>query len=521
MKAIIIDKNWLYDQYIEQNKTVKDIAKEANCCAEIVHRRLKEFDLKAAKKAKLKKQKLYQDKDWLYNKYIIENLSPVEIARELGLDSRKGSKKVDYFRTKFGFKKDKDDSDLAKWRAYKATCQERYGSDSTINLPQIQKILVDSMIEKYGVTHPMKSEEIKAKRAQTNIERYGFISPAKSEDVKLKTIQTFINNNKKYIIDNKPIENFATEVLGISNPTLYNIFRSIDPDRKNFSKEEVLFAFNQERPHITTLESMASEQLNLLKYDKFFNLELHPDLRYRPDFKLNDSLALNVDGLYWHSELQKDNNYHFKMRQDYEARGLRILQFHENEIVNKIEIIKSIIRNALNQTLHKVGARKTNIKKVSQLEAKIFLNQNHIKGSINAKHLGLFYQGELVQILSYKIRKGVLKIERACSKINWSIIGGYSKLEKYLITKELHNITAIHYWVDLRYGTGRFLSQLDYKIEKETLGWEWTDFVKTYNRLQCWANMDEQHLSQQDYADELGWYKIFDAGQRLYIKSLK
>jgi hypothetical protein len=38
----------------------------------------------------------------------------------------------------------------------------------------------------------------------------------------------------------------------------------------------------------------------------------------------------------------------------------------------------------------------------------------------------------------------------------------------------------------------------------------------TYNRLQCTANMDSRKLSEKEHAVELGWSRIYDAGQRFY-----
>jgi len=99
-------------------------------------------------------------------------------------------------------------------------------------------------------------------------------------------------------------------------------------------------------------------------------------------------------------------------------------------------------------------------------------------GSTCAKHIGLFgNDGNLVMVLSYRQRKNVCKIERLCSK------KGFIK-------------------------------------ERETLGWKWTDGKNTFNRLRCRANMDDRGLTQKDHAEELGWYKIYDAGQRLYVKIL-
>src|SRR5690606_26130948 len=168
----------------------------------------------------------------------------------------------------------------------------------------------------------------------------------------------------------------------------------------------------------TSLEHKFSEKLNISIYNNYFDLDNYPQLRYRPDFKLTDKSALNTDGLYWHSELNKDKWYHFKMRKDYEDLGLRIFQFHENEVRDKFEIVNSIINNHLKKNISRIFARKTKLKAVDQSTASVFLNDNHMMGEIPAKHFGLFYEDELVMIMSYKIYKDKIKIERFCSKIN-------------------------------------------------------------------------------------------------------
>jgi hypothetical protein len=58
--------------------------------------------------------------------------------------------------------------------------------------------------------------------------------------------------------------------------------------------------------------------------------------------------------------------------------------------------------------------------------------------------------------------------------------------------------------------------------KKEVLSWKWADIRSkhTYNRLKCRANMDSRNLSEKEYASELGWVKIYDAGQALFIKQI-
>jgi len=63
----------------------------------------------------------------------------------------------------------------------------------------------------------------------------------------------------------------------------------------------------------------------------------------------------------------------------------------------------------------------------------------------------------------------------------------------------------------LRYGSGKGLKSLGFKhIKDQKGGFCWTDFENTFNRLKC---------TTKEKADELGWKKIWDAGQRLFIKN--
>jgi hypothetical protein len=228
---------------------------------------------------------------------------------------------------------------------------------------------------------------------------------------------------------------------------------------------------------------------------------------------------VDVDGLYWHSDEQRSKMYHIEKRKTYNNCNLQLLQFRADEIDYKLPIVKSIVNNKLGLSI-KLQARKTSIKEINSKEAKIFLTANHLMGSSNSKHLGLYLEEELVCLMSYKLKGNILKIDRFCSKIDYSVTGGFSKLLKR-IEKLTPEATKVHNWVDLRYGTGEHLESKGFILAKETLGWKWTDFDKTYNRLSCRANLDERGLSEKEHAEELGWAKIHDAGQRLYIKYIK
>lgn len=85
MKKILILKEWLYEEYIVKKKTAQKIADELNCNKKTILNNLKKFNILArtASESKLKNfdSIQYKNKEWLYQKYIIENKSIKEISK--------------------------------------------------------------------------------------------------------------------------------------------------------------------------------------------------------------------------------------------------------------------------------------------------------------------------------------------------------------------------------------------------------------------------------------------------------
>lgn len=240
-------------------------------------------------------------------------------------------------------------------------------------------------------------------------------------------------------------------------------------------------------------------------------------VRWEADiFFPNENFVIEFDGLYWHSEKRRDKNYHIKKREAFRTLGISTIFVREDEWRLKPEIIKSIISCKLGRVATKIYARTSNIKEVPTSEAIEFLDKNHLMGSYtSARYIGLFQEDVLVAILGYKKLKEGLDISRFCCKLNTIVVGGLSRLLKVI---EQNNPKFIQSFVDLRYGDGRSLLQLGYHLDNVTPGWQWTDGFNTYNRLQCRANMDNRNLSEREHAEELRWYKIYDAGQAKFIK---
>jgi hypothetical protein len=385
----------------------------------------------------------------------------------------------------------------------KETLIKKFGVDNCLKSKLIQNRIKQTNLEKYGVENAMQNKYVNDKAKKTLIENYGINNPAKlSSNRFIKETGQHITDWYKGLSDPKPgystlIHHFNNEIISINELNQYLLdFKS----KKSFLEIKSEKLFNAEH----------------------FNKNPNNNLSYKPDFKLSDSIFVNVDGLYWHSdEVQKNRRYHFEMRKDFEKQNVRIFQFREDEINYKPEIVKSIVNNSIGLTPNKIFARKCEIQVVPQTLATKFLNENHLMGKTNAKHIGLYFENNLVSLISYKEKKNVCKIERFCSLINHNIIGGFNKLLTHIERNCLKPSTIeIHNWVDLRYGTGKHLETKGFKLIKDTLGWKWTDYKNTYNRLKCKANMDERKLTENQHAEELKWFRIYDAGQRLYKKDL-
>ena len=128
---------------------------------------------------------------------------------------------------------------------------------------------------------------------------------------------------------------------------------------------------------------------------------------------------------------------------------------------------------------------------------------------------GLYFQGELISVMSVKRKKGMLEIIRFASKIDMAVQGGFSKLLSHI--EKIYRLDIMSF-CDRRYSSGKSYLKCGFKLEGTTLGWSWTDKYNKYHRMKCRANMDSRKLSQAEHASELQWYKLYDAGQDKYTK---
>jgi len=182
--------------------------------------------------------------------------------------------------------------------------------------------------------------------------------------------------------------------------------------------------------------------------------------KYELDIYLPDlNIGFEYNGLYWHSDLKRDKNYHIDKTKFFKDLGIRIVHIFEDEWLNKQNIVKIKIKNILGVSdSEKVPARKIVIKEISNREKTPFLESYHIQSSDHSEiKLGGFYNNELVAVMTFsklrnalgnKIKKlGEYELSRYASSKN--VVGGFSKLLKYAIRN--YDISFIKTFADLRW----------------------------------------------------------------------
>lgn len=171
---------------------------------------------------------------------------------------------------------------------------------------------------------------------------------------------------------------------------------------------------------------------------------------YLPD----KQLAINFNGLVSHNELSISNKLHLTQTVECEAKGIHLIQIYGDDWLNKQDIVKSRILNALGKS-DRIFARKCKAQKVTFTDSKEFLNNSHLMGGCSDKiRLGLYNNGELVAIMTFgKLRRNLgqknitdndFELLRYSNKINTTVIGGANRLYKFFL-QEYNPKTIISY----------------------------------------------------------------------------
>lgn len=290
-------------------------------------------------------------------------------------------------------------------------------------------------LNKYNVDWFFQSDEFKNKSKEVQIERYGdlYCNSDKFKNILLE------NKQNKY--NKSDIINYYNVIFEVKCIKCNNIFE-INRD---------CFVYRYNRDYVIC--NICNEYLDELdiKYEFSCRNKISKELDiYIPDY----NIAIEFNGIYWHSSKFKDINYHFDKTNECSKIGIDLIHIWEHEWVMNKDKIKSLI-------CYKLGLSKiietNDIRIVSNDDAKIFLDENYLDEITGDLIIGMYYENELYSIMVFNENILVGFFE----KIFTTISNGFDKMFKYYLS--IVNYDEILSVSDNSYSFDDIFNQLGFK----------------------------------------------------------
>lgn len=244
---------------------------------------------------------------------------------------------------------------------------------------------------------------------------------------------------------------------------------------------------------------------------------------YIPDLKV----AIEFNGLFYHSEYYKDRYYHRDKYLSCLEKGIQLIQIWEDDWRDNTDLVKSMISHKLGvSTAKRVFARNTYVEEINPKVSKAFLDQNHIQGSATGSiRIGLFEKvsKELVAVMVLKKSGTTLTLERFATSNH--VVGGQSKLLK---------------WVDLNVDYNEIVTFADLTISDgnlyESTGWIKDSVLRPdykylyrgslhhkfgFRKHRFSKDQDlkfDPSMSESQLASLNKLYRVYDAGKIRYVR---
>jgi hypothetical protein len=245
---------------------------------------------------------------------------------------------------------------------------------------------------------------------------------------------------------------------------------------------------------------------------------------YFPEQKL----AIEFNGVYWHSEAVISKDRHLEKLERCLAKGVDLIQIFEDEWDNTPNIVKSVIATRLDIYEAKVYEEQTALGVVEPSEAKGFYDTNHIQGFVDCqKHYGLYYKNELVAMASYSEPRIIigkspydLELVRFCTKLNTQVAGGLGKLMMPVADKSIVSYCDRRLFSGNDYTNAGFkmthASSPSYSYVKHKVRHSRFKFQK--HKLQEILSIYDKDLTEHQNMKNNGYLRIYDCGNFVMVK---
>ncbi len=376
----------------------------------------------------------------------------------------------------------------------KLTNLERRGYDNVSKDPVIIEKIKNIFFDKYG-DYYVRTDEMKEKAKDTCLEKYGTENYNSSDEY------------KKILIDNKS-EKLGLDIISYNE----NTFKiKCDKCEEYYEINNLLLSARLRINNVlcTICNPLGSNLSSSYEYDLCDCLTSNGIVFSRNDkniippyhvdiFIPEHNFAIEINGLYWHSEKFKNKNYHYDKYSLCKGYGVYLFQIWEDDWIYKKDRIKAFIINRLNYNKNIINSKKCIVKEIDDIQSKEFIENNHVCDYLYSDiNLGLFYNNKLISLMSFN--GNVLNI--FCNLYGYFIIDAEIMLfNYYLINYDFSNII---YYSDNCISDEIILKKLGFKKEENMiLKHYWVKgHIKYY-----FENANETEMYDK------GYYKLYSAG---------
>jgi hypothetical protein len=491
-----------------------------------IRKKVEETNLKKfnAKYPLMNSDKMSESKKYFLEKYNVDNPSKLNFVQE---KRQKTNKKLygneNYFKTEDYISKTNK------------TKKKKYGDSNYNNRIKYR----ETMLTKYNVDNPMKSEDIRKKAINTNLKKYGKEYFTQTEIYRNNIKKTISEKNKKYfkehgvkMVKNITPDSFILKCDKCNNE--YNTTKQLFRKRVK-NNEEPCVICNPFSDNTSSYENEIKDFINSLNIDYTQNDRNVLNGKEIDIFIPEYNLGIEFNGLYWHSELFKDKDYHFQKMLQSNDNKINLFQIWEDQWLYKKDIVKSMIKYKLNRIDNKIYARKCVIKEVDYKDAKEFLENNHLQGnSVSKFRYGLYYNNELVSLMTFSnLRKNLgqksssnnIELVRFCNKLDTVVVGSFSKLLTHYI-KGVDNIKIMTYAL-CDHSNGNIYEKCGFQFEKYTKqNYYYFKNKIRYNRFsfrkdKLVSEGYDENLTEKEIMFQRGYNRIYDSGSIKYSLDIK
>lgn len=398
-------------------------------------------------------------------------------------------------------------------------------------------------MEKYGVEYTANVSEIRERQRKTTLERYGNVCSLQAETIKKKSLETIRKKYGNDLIINVSQANIPREILELINDKdrlqefiiKNNISSAYElGGRLGLSGTEGIKLLDRfELNHLIRFVRSAPEQ-DLRDYaSKYFNILMNKR-RIVKGFELDiyvpeKKVAIEFNGNWWHSEWKKPRLYHQKKSEAALREGVFVYHIFEYDWMTKKDLVLSQLNNILGINSCRIYARKCDLKELGTAEKDAFLEENHMQGKDKASaKYGLFYQGELVSVMTFVKprfnKKYEWELSRFCSKRGCNVVGGASKLFKYFISA--YDPKSIITYSDKSHTKGLMYEKLGFENVYDTQpNYVWNKGAVVLSRYQT----QKKRLIAQGYTGDTEieimhsrkFNRIYDCGNKVWLWNAK